>query len=1030
MAFERIGIGGFLTFDEKKGVASMGRAGAAFGKLGKKAVAVGKGIANVGKGVRTAGLAFLPITAGLGLGLAIAAGFEKQMSAVGAITRGTTEDMTRLTDEAKRQGIVSVFSATESAQAMEALGRAGFDTTQVISALGGVMNAAAAEGIGLGESATIVSRIVKSMGLEVERANNIADILVLTSAKSNTNITSLGEAFKFGAPAAKGFGIQTEELASVFGKLADSGLDASQGGTSFANFLLKLGKPSKEAARQMKAWKIELEDSQGNLKSIGNIIEQFKSKIEKIPSATERARVASELFGVRGQRAYVALASAGGKAIDDLTQDLLESSFGIGAAAEAAEKRLDNLAGSFTLFKSSVESIFIGFFDPLLTPFKEATQDITAGLNRVLDSFAGLQKNQKAVGMASVAISKRQIDAQEKRNDSLKGLSERQKKAAKVALASFVVQASGEQKLTRAQEASRAASLSSFVVSGLARQDLSAEELGAQKEEIEGLAAIAKTRRLTTAEQLTLRDKVLGSIEAQISAVDGTSKADQATLVGFRKASIERLAAQGKIEAKIEGAINRRKRLQKIEEEQGSTARLIAEGVLEGLDAVKEGFASVVDSVRRFGKSLAETVGEDRLKQFFKIATIALTIAAAIAPVILGFSALAFVIGAVAGPIIAVGGVVITVVTGIGSAFLAVFTAIKVAALSSLGALGPFLVPVIAVVLAVVAVLGILVGAFLLIRKENESIGDTFIRVWGAISDFVTEVFNDFLTGWGMIFDAVDDLTGGFLGDMVAKFTGFLSGLITKFTDLVPGLGDTLASPFILMFDRVEQIFSGIKDLFAGDFKTGLKKIGLGILDVILLPFRGLIGVLSRIADKILSKFGAAVPKGIAKSLRSFQAFGSEFAKEGVSGSLASFGGTVGVKTKDKKEEKKETDKVFGGFKKRDEARLSLEAAGLEINEKNLADARAILARQAQEVKDRKKAEFEAAKKKLTADVKLEDKRQTTVNANLCVDGQTLNVASARQEQTIFERTGATTEPFMRRQVQETGTRVPVSARG
>ncbi|KKN30256.1 hypothetical protein LCGC14_0835710, partial [marine sediment metagenome] len=244
MAFERIGVGGFLSFNEKAGIASMNRAKAAFVGLRKSAVSAGKGISKIGAGVRAAGIASLGATAGLGVGLAIAAGFEKQMSAVGAITRSNTEDMTRLTDEARRQGIVSVFSATESAEAMEFLGRAGFDTSQVIEGLGGVMAAAAAEGIGLADSADIIARVVKSMGLEIDRASNVADILALTSAKSNTNILALGESFKLGAPAAKQMGISVEETAAVFGKLADAGLRGSIGGTAFTNMLNKIAKPS------------------------------------------------------------------------------------------------------------------------------------------------------------------------------------------------------------------------------------------------------------------------------------------------------------------------------------------------------------------------------------------------------------------------------------------------------------------------------------------------------------------------------------------------------------------------------------------------------------------------------------------------------------------------------------------------------------------------------------------------------------------------------------------------------------------
>ncbi len=1001
MAFERIGVGGFLSFEEKKGIASMKRAGAAFGSLQKSAVSFGKGMSQVGVGLRAAGIAGIAVTAGLGIGLSIAVDFEKQMSAVGAITRSNTEDMTRLTDEAKRQGIVSVFSATESAEAMEALGRAGFDTSQIIEGLGGVMNAAAAEGIGLAESASIISRIVKSMGLEIGRASNVADILVLTSAKSNTNIVQLGEAFKFGAPQARQMGIQTEELAAIFGKLADSGLDASTGGTNFTNFLVKLTKPSKEGARVMKKWGIELEDANKNLLPIGDIVDQFSKKLKGIPSATERARLATELFGIRGAKAFGALESAGGKAIKDLTQDLLESSFGIGAAAEAAERRLDNLAGAFTLFKSSVQSIFIGFFDPLLGPFKETVQDITGGLNQVLDAFAGLQKNQKATADASVAAAKRQVDGFAKTSFALGSLSERQRGAAKAGLAALVAQAAGEKKLSRSQAAAQATSMAQFVVGGLVQQKLRDEEKIARKSEREGLAAIAKTRRLTAAEQKTLSDRFIGSINAQT----GAEKASNITAIqGF----IQQAAARTKLEAQLEGAIDRRERLEMIEREQGTTARVIAQGVLEGLDAVKEGFNALVDRVRQFGASLKESIGEENLKQFIKIATIAVLIVGAIAPVILAFSALAFVGGAVIGPIVtglaligsgllALGGVAATVFGGIAAAAVAASGTIATAMVSAGLAIGAAFLPVVAI-LGVIAI--VVSFVFSLLKREGESFGETFARVWVEIVTFFTEFVPNVVMPWVR---------------EVAAPLGFLF--------------DFFGTMFEGMFTTAEQVFSGIKDLFAGDFKLGLKKIGLGILDVLLLPFRGFLGALAGIADTILEKFGSAVPAGIAKSLRSFKDFGAEFAKEGVSGSLASFGGTVVVADKD--EEDGKTDKLVRGFTrpKVDKARLLLEESGKEINKENLAVARQILARRAEEKQARKKAEFEALQKELTADVTVNNKIDQTIDAKLCVDGEETVVAGARHKQTIFERSGATSEPFNRRQMRETGVIVPATAR-
>ena len=176
MAFERIGLGGILRFDEKQALSGMRRAQAGFARLQGSARKLGAGLAMMGDGMRNAGMALLPVTAGLGFGAVKAAKFEKQMSGVGAITRSSADDLAALTNEAKKQGVESVFSAQQSAEAMEFMGRAGFDTKEIIDGLGGVMAAAAADGITLATSSDIVARVVKGMGLEIKEASHVADV--------------------------------------------------------------------------------------------------------------------------------------------------------------------------------------------------------------------------------------------------------------------------------------------------------------------------------------------------------------------------------------------------------------------------------------------------------------------------------------------------------------------------------------------------------------------------------------------------------------------------------------------------------------------------------------------------------------------------------------------------------------------------------------------------------------------------------------------------------------------------------------
>lgn len=417
MALERIGLGGVLTFDNRQAVQATGGARDALGRFVKGAEKVppvmkimgvsvaqafnriaagtkkiGTGIKQMGTGLAQTALGFAPLTAVMGAGISSAAKFEKQMDAVSAITRAIPEDMERLTDKAKQMGIESVFSATQSAEAMEFMGRAGASTDEIISGLQGVTAAAAAESLDLATASDLVAQATKIMGREWDQASNTADILALTSAKTNTNMRALGEALKFGGQSAAAMGFTLEETSAAMGLMANAGLRGSIGGTALMNMFNKLNKPTGKATDLMKQWGIKLTDATGKMLPMARIVRDFKKPIDNIRDASKRAAITTELFGIRGQRAFQALSKAGPEAMATLLGSLMDASKGIGAAQEAANKRLDNFLGAFTLFKSSVESLSIGIFGPLLGTFQGTIKAITENLNSVLFALEDVRK--------------------------------------------------------------------------------------------------------------------------------------------------------------------------------------------------------------------------------------------------------------------------------------------------------------------------------------------------------------------------------------------------------------------------------------------------------------------------------------------------------------------------------------------------------------------------------------------------------------------------------------------------------------
>ena len=409
MALERVGLGGVLTFDSAQAVRAAGQARDAYGRFVRTAQPmpslfgrisqslsranqrmrdgarqIGRGVTSLAGAAQRAGAAMLPLTAAVGLGAQRAASFEHQMSAVSAITNGSAEDMAQLTSAARTAGIETAFSATQAGQAMEYMARSGANTAEIVGGLRGVVDAAAAEGIDLAAASDIVAQATRIMGREWGQASNTADILVRTSQRSNTNVLQLGEALRYGGQSARAAGLDLEETAGILGRLADSGLRGSVGGTALQNALSKLARPSARARELMQRYNITMARTASGGVDLANISQQLSTALQGIENPLERTNIAVEIFGQRGRRAFEALASAGEESVDSLVAELRRASEGEGAAAEAARRRLDNFQGALTLFMSSLEGVAITIFGPMLEPMKEVIQGITANLNVVL----------------------------------------------------------------------------------------------------------------------------------------------------------------------------------------------------------------------------------------------------------------------------------------------------------------------------------------------------------------------------------------------------------------------------------------------------------------------------------------------------------------------------------------------------------------------------------------------------------------------------------------------------------------------
>ena len=169
-----------------------------------------------------------------------AANFEQGMSGVQAVLLANKEDMTELTEKAKELGRTTVFSASQAAEGMNAMARAGFDNIDIMDGMKGVMDAAAAEGMDLGRATSIVADTIKGMGLTAKDTTLVADTLALASARANTDINGLGEAMKYVATTANVAGIPLHDITGAVAALQDAGLKGSMAGTAPSTMLTKM----------------------------------------------------------------------------------------------------------------------------------------------------------------------------------------------------------------------------------------------------------------------------------------------------------------------------------------------------------------------------------------------------------------------------------------------------------------------------------------------------------------------------------------------------------------------------------------------------------------------------------------------------------------------------------------------------------------------------------------------------------------------------------------------------------------------
>lgn len=348
---------------------------------------VGKKLTSAGKNLTTK--VTLPI---VGIGTAAvktSMDFEAAMSKVSSLSGATGEDFEDLRKKALEMGAQTMYSATESAEALQYMALAGWGTEDMLNGLEPILKLAGAAGMDLGRASDIVTDGLTAMGLTAQDAAHFADVLAVAMSKSNTDVDQLGEAFKYVAPLAGAMGYNIEDLSIALGLMANAGIKASQGGTSLRRVLQNLSNPTEKVAGAMEDLGISMFNPDGSAKSLYDLMVELRESMRDL-SQEEQAMYASTIAGSTGLSGLLAIVNASDKDFNNLTDAIYNAN---GAGMEMYDTMTNNLQGSVTELMSALESLMISMGDLLVPLIKDVVKMIQGWVEH-LNSLDETQKQQ------------------------------------------------------------------------------------------------------------------------------------------------------------------------------------------------------------------------------------------------------------------------------------------------------------------------------------------------------------------------------------------------------------------------------------------------------------------------------------------------------------------------------------------------------------------------------------------------------------------------------------------------------------
>ncbi|CUT96422.1 MULTISPECIES: phage tail tape measure protein [Staphylococcus] len=377
---------------------SVGRLGQTFSEIGPKIKSVGDSMKSVGRSMSLYVTA--PIAAGFGTAMKKSIDFDDTMRKVKATSGATGDEFNQLRTKALQMGRDTKFTASESAEAMNYMALAGWDTKDMLKGVGGVMDLAAASGEDLASVSDIVTDNLTAFGMKAKDSTHFADVLAQTSSKANTDVRGLGEAFKYAAPVAGALGYSVEDTSIAIGLMSNAGIKGEKAGTALRTMFTNLSKPTKAMKDEMDKLGISITDSNGEMLPMRDVLDQLRGKMGGL-SKDQQAAAASTIFGKEAMSGALAVINASDEDYKKLTKSIDGSK---GASKRMANEMEGGIGGAMRKMKSAIESLAISLGDALAPMLYKVATWVTKLANKFSNLPTGVQKTIAVVGLLAAAI--------------------------------------------------------------------------------------------------------------------------------------------------------------------------------------------------------------------------------------------------------------------------------------------------------------------------------------------------------------------------------------------------------------------------------------------------------------------------------------------------------------------------------------------------------------------------------------------------------------------------------------------------